>query len=391
MRIPLSAPDVNEEDIKAVSDVLRTSRLSLGPKLEEFEHAIAAYVGASDAVAVNSGTSALHLCLGALGIGEGDEVIIPSFAFVAVANAVRHERATPVFVDIESETLNLDPSRIESAITFRTKAIIVVHTFGCPANLEPILEIAGRHNLRVIEDACEAIGAEYDGRRVGTFGDAGIFSFYPNKQITTGEGGVVVTRNPEASQFVRKVRNQGRDNPENWFQHSELGYNYRISDINCALGVEQLRRLEPILTRREAIARRYSRILAGRSEFKLPPMNVPFGRISWFVYVVRLGMQFTQFQRDWLVREMHVRGIGVGRYFAPIHLQPIYKGWATPGTLPVTEQIASRAIALPFFNCIQSDQIEEVCSTLAELTDSVPHTEKEDTGRHILRMQSAAG
>jgi perosamine synthetase len=391
MRIPLSAPDVNEEDIKAVSDVLRTSRLSLGPKLEEFEHAIAAYVGASDAVAVNSGTSALHLCLRALGIVEGDEVIIPSFAFVAVANAVRHERATPVFVDIESETLNLDPSRIESAITFRTKAIIVVHTFGCPANLEPILEIAGRHNLRVIEDACEAIGAEYNGRRVGTFGDAGIFSFYPNKQITTGEGGVVVTRNPEASQFVRKVRNQGRDNPENWFQHSELGYNYRISEINCALGVEQLRRIEPILTRREAIARQYSRILAGRSEFKLPPMNVPFGRISWFVYVVRLGMHFTQFQRDWLVREMHMRGIGVGRYFAPIHLQPIYKGWATPGTLPVTEQIASLAIALPFFNRIQSDQIEEVCSTLAELTDSVPHMEKEDTSRPRLRMQSAAG
>jgi perosamine synthetase len=391
MRIPLSAPDVNEEDIKAVSDVLRTSRLSLGPKLEEFEHAIAAYVGASDAVAVNSGTSALHLCLRALGIVEGDEVIIPSFAFVAVANAVRHERATPVFVDIESETLNLDPSRIESAITFRTKAIIVVHTFGCPANLETILDIAGRHNLRVIEDACEAIGAEYNGRRVGTFGDAGIFSFYPNKQITTGEGGVVVTRNPEASQFVRKVRNQGRDNPENWFQHSELGYNYRISEINCALGVEQLRRIEPILTRREAIARQYSRILAGRSEFKLPPMNVPFGRISWFVYVVRLGMHFTQFQRDWLVREMHMRGIGVGRYFAPIHLQPIYKGWATPGTLPVTEQIASLAIALPFFNRIQSDQIEEVCSTLAELTDSVPHMEKEDTSRHRLRMQSAAG
>ena len=164
-----------------------------------------------------------------------------------------------------------------------------MHTFGCPANLEAILEIAGRHNLRVIEDACEAIGAEYNGRRVGTFGDAGIFSFYPNKQITTGEGGVVVTRNPEVSQFVRKVRNQGRDNPENWFQHSELGYNYRISEINCALGIEQLRRIEPILTRREAIARQYSRILAGRSEFKLPPMNVPCGRISWFVYVDSVG------------------------------------------------------------------------------------------------------
>lgn len=391
MRIPLSAPDVKEEDIKAVSDVLRTSRLSLGPKLEEFEHAIAAYVGASDAVAVNSGTSALHLCLRALGVGEGDEVIIPSFAFIAVANAVRHERATPVFVDIESDTLNLDPSLIESAITPRTKAIIVVHTFGCPANVEAILEIAERHDLRVIEDACEAIGAEYSGRRVGTFGHAGIFSFYPNKQITTGEGGVVVTDNPEVSQFVRRVRNQGRSDPESWFQHSELGYNYRISEINCALGLAQLKRIEPILTQREAVARKYSQILCRRSEFKLPLMIVPCGKISWFVYVIRLGIQFTQLHRDWIVREMNLRGIGVGRYFAPIHLQPIYEGWATPGTLPVTEQIGSRAIALPFFNRIQSDQIEEVCTTLAELTDSAPHMEKKDTSRHKPRIQSAAG
>ena len=369
MRIPLSAPDVNEEDIKAVSDVLRTSRLSLGPKLEEFEHAIAAYVRASDAVAVNSGTSALHLCLRALGVGEGDEVIIPSFAFIAVANAVRHERATPVCVDIESETLNLDLSLIESAITPRTKAIIVVHTFGCPANMEAILEIAERHDLRVIEDACEAIGAEYNGRRVGTFGDAGIFSFYPNKQITTGEGGVVVTQNPEVSRFVRKVRNQGRDNPEGWFQHSELGYNYRISEINCALGLAQLKRIKPILTQREAVARKYSQILCRRSEFMLPPMIVPCGKISWFVYVIRLGIQFTQLHRDWIVREMNLRGIGVGRYFAPIHLQPLYKHWATWTNLQVTEEIAPRTLALPFFNRLDNDQIEEVCSNLTELVD----------------------
>ena len=391
MRIPLSAPDVNEEDIQAVSVVLRTSRLSLGPKLEEFEHSIAAYVGASDAVAVNSGTSALHLSLRALGIGKGDEVIVPSFAFIAVANAVRHEGATPIFIDIEPCTLNLDPSRIKSAITFRTKAIIVVHTFGCPANLEAILEIARRHYLRVIEDACEAIGAEYYGRRVGTFGDAGIFSFYPNKQITTGEGGVVVTQNPELSRFVRKVRNQGRGDPESWFQHSELGYNYRMSDINCALGIEQLKRIEPILMRREAIARQYAQILGGRPEFVLPLLDVPFGRISWFVYVIRLGIQFTQMHRDWIVREMHSRGIGVGRYFAPIHLQPIYKGWATPGTLPGTEQIASRTIALPFFNRIQTDQIEEVCSTLTELVDCASQMEKKNVNRRKLRTQSAGG
>lgn len=391
MKIPLSSPDVNEEDIRAVSDVLRTSRLSLGPRLEEFEQSIAAYVGASDAVAVNSGTSALHLCLHALGIGEGDEVIVPSFAFIAVANAVRHERATPVFVDIESDTLNLDPSRIEAAVTSRTKAIIVVHTFGCPANLEAILETARRRGLRVIEDACEAIGAEYNGRRVGAFGDAAIFSFYPNKQITTGEGGVVVTRNPQISQFVRKVRNQGRDDPEGWFQHSELGYNYRISDINCALGIEQLKRIEPILMRREAIARQYSHILGRCPEFKLPLLNISFGKISWFVYVIRLGMQFNQLDRDWIVREMHLRGIGVGRYFAPIHRQPIYKHWATLGTLQVTEEIASRTIALPFFNRIQNDQIVEVCSTLTELTQSASRLKNEDTKQYASRMQSSAG
>jgi len=390
MKIPLSAPDVNEEDIRAVSDVLRTSRLSLGPKLEEFEHAIAAYVGASDAVAVNSGTSALHLCLRAVGVGEGDEVIIPSFAFIAVANAVRHERATPVFVDIESDMLNLDASRIESAITLRTKAIIVVHTFGCPANLKTILEIAGRHDLRVIEDACEAIGAEYNGRRVGTFGDAGIFSFYPNKQITTGEGGVVVTGNQEISRFVRKMRNQGRDDPENWFQHSEVGYNYRISDINCALGLEQLKRIEPILMRREAIARQYSQMLGKHREFMLPPLNVPFGKISWFVYAIRLGMQFSQCHRDWIARKMNSRGIGVGRYFTPIHLQPIYKSWATLGTLRVTEQIASRTIALPFFNRIHNDEIEVVCSNLTELADFASRTKKEASNHPASRTQSAA-
>jgi perosamine synthetase len=391
MRIPLSAPDVNEDDIQAVCDVLRTSRLSLGPKLEEFEHAIAAYVGVSDAVAVNSGTSALHLCLRAFGIGDGDEVIVPSFAFIAVANAVRHERATPIFVDIEPDTLNLDPRQIEAAITFRTKAIIVVHTFGCPANLEAIFDIARLHDLRVIEDACEAIGGQYTGRMVGSLGDVGIFAFYPNKQITTGEGGVVVTGNPTISNFVKKVRNQGRDGRESWFQHSELGYNYRISEINCALGLEQLKRIEPILVRREAIARHYSQLLGGRSDFKLPPLTVSFGKISWFVYVIRLGMQFTQLHRDWIVREMHLRGIGVGRYFAPIHLQPIYKDWTAPGTLEVTEQIASRTIALPFFNRIHNDQVEEVCSALTELADTVSQMEKKNANRHELRTQSAGG
>src|SRR5260370_34248473 len=233
MRIPLSAPDVTAAEIEAVSAVLRTSHLSLGPKLEEFEEAAARYVGPSHAVAVNSGTSGLHLCMRALGISEGDEVIVPSFAFIAVANAPRYERATPVFVDIEPRTLNLDPAKVEEAITPRTRAIVVVHTFGLPAALAEILEISRPPQLFSVEDACEAIGAEYDGRRVGSFGDAGVFGFYPNTQITAGEGGMIVTNNPKIAALAKKLRNQGRSATGESLEHEELGYNYRISEMNC--------------------------------------------------------------------------------------------------------------------------------------------------------------
>ena len=370
MRVPLSSPDISEEDIQAVCDILRTPHLSLGPKLEEFESAIARYIQISNAVAVNSGTSALHLCVRALGICENDEVIVPSFAFIAVANALRYERATPVFVDVEEETLNLDPCRVEAAITPRTKAIIVVHTFGCPANMSAILDIAQRHHLRIIEDGCEAIGAEFDGKKVGTLGDFGVFAFYPNKQITTGEGGVVVTENDAIANLVRKLRNQGRNHSGDGHQHSELGYNYRISDINCALGLEQLKRIGPILKRREAIARTYDGLLRDTPQLRLPPLTIPLRTISWFVYVVRLGMGFTELQRDCIVGEMRNRGIGVGRYFAPIHLQPIYRTEATPYTLPFTENIASRTLALPFFNQIQEHQVKEVGATLTRLVES---------------------
>jgi perosamine synthetase len=368
IRIPLSAPDISEEDTAAVVRVLRTTSLSMGPKLEEFEQAVAGYVGVPHAVAVNSGTSGLHLCIRVLGIDEGDEVIVPSFTFIAVANVVRYERATPVFADVDSRTFNLDPNRIEATITSRTRAILVVHTFGCPAELSAILEIARRHHLFVIEDACEAIGAEYDGRKVGVQADAGVFAFYPNKQITTGEGGVIVTANSEIARLARKLRNQGRSDSEDWFEHSELGYNYRISDINCALGLEQLKRIETILQMRETVAHEYHRRLSGHPSLKLPPLSVPRRRLSWFVYVVRLGDEFDRSDRDWIAREMASRGIGCGRYFAPIHQQPIYRSapWHR-AELPVTEWSAARSLALPFFNRIQAAQIDEVCQTLSEL------------------------
>ncbi|MGB6430839.1 MAG: DegT/DnrJ/EryC1/StrS family aminotransferase [Candidatus Acidiferrales bacterium] len=370
MKIHLSAPDIQEDEIEAVAGVLRSPRLSMGPRLEEFESAIARYVGAEHAIGVSSGTSGLHLSVRALGIGAGDEVIVPSFAFIAVANVLRYEHAIPLFVDIQPATLNLDPCRIEAAITARTKAILVVHTFGCPADLAEILAIARRHHLHVIEDACEAIGAEYDGRKVGVFGDAGVFAFYPNKQVTTGEGGMIVTDNPVIASAARALRNQGRAETDNWFQHSEVGYNYRLPEMSCALGIGQLKRIDAILSRREEIAKTYNEKLGGNENLILPPLSVPRRKISWFVYVVRLSEYFSQGHRDWIVKEMDRRGISCGRYFAPIHLQPAYHDVFAPrAALKVTEYQAARTIALPFFNRLQEWQIDEVCKNLSQLTD----------------------
>jgi perosamine synthetase len=364
IKIPLSAPDVNENDIEAVVSVLRSRRLSLGQKLEELERAIANYIGVPHAIAVSSGTAALHLCVRALGVGNGDEVIVPSFTFIAVANAVCYERATPVFVDIHPQSWNLDPGRIEPAITTRTAAIIVPHTFGRSADLSAIVSIAHRHNLYVIEDACEAIGAEWQGQKVGGIGDLGVFAFYPNKLITTGEGGAVVTRDSSVATRIRALRNQGRYGSEDWFQHSDLGYNYRISELNCALGTEQLKRIDTMLKRRDEIASQYSDILKGCPELTVPVPSID--RISWFAYVVRLREEFTQQDRDWIFRRMLARGIEVGRYFAPVHLQPIYRSGSVPRNLPVTDLVAPRAIALPFFNRIKDSEIEEVCGLLME-------------------------
>ena len=334
IRIPLSSPDINQADIDAVVRVLRTASLSMGPKLEEFEQAIAEYVGAPDAIAVSSGTSGLHLCMRALGIGDGDEVIVPSFTFIAAANVVRYERGVPVFVDIDSQTLNLDPDRIEAAITPRTRAILVVHTFGCPAELSAILEIAQRYHLFVIEDACEAIGAEYGGRKVGVQGDAGVFAFYPNKQITTGEGGVIVTANPEIAGMARKLRNQGRTDSEDWFEHSELGYNYRISDINCALGIEQLKRIETILDMREAVAYAYHQRLRGHHNLTLPPLTMHRRRLSWFVYVVRLGNELRPFRS-----RLDCHGDGVARN----RMRQIFRAYPSSADLSVSTMAQSRA------------------------------------------------
>lgn len=365
MRIPLSAPDITEDDIQAVVSVLRTPRLSLGPKMLDFERSVADFVGVPHAVSVSSGTAGLHLCLRALGIGEGDEVILPSFTFIAAGNAVLYERTTPVFVDIDPQTLNLNPGKLEAQITSKTRAILVVHTFGYPADLGPILDIARKHDLYVIEDACEAIGAQYQGRQVGGIGDLGVFAFYPNKLITTGEGGMVVTRDPDLADRIRTLRNQGRAASDGWSGHRLLGYNYRLSEMNCALGFSQMRRLPEILDRREEIARKYAELLRTIPELEHPPLTIPGGRVCWFLYVVRLSARLTAADRDSLFREMNASGIECGRYFAPLHQQPLFAPYVkSSSNLDVTHQISGRTLALPFFNALTDRQLVDVCDFL---------------------------
>jgi perosamine synthetase len=359
MRIPLSGPDITEADIEAVVRVMRTTRLSIGTKMEEFERSIADLTGVAHGVAVSSGTAGLHLCLRALGVGEGDEVILPSFTFIAAGNAVLYERAKPVFVDIEPRTLNLDPGKLERSITPKTRAIIAVHTFGHPADMDPIMEVARKYGLPVIEDACEAIGARYRGRAAGGIGDFGVFGFYPNKPITTGEGGMVVTRDSQMAATIRALRNQGRRDSDGWLDHHLLGYNYRLSELNCALGLEQSKRIDEILDRREAIAIQYCEELHAIPEVITPPLEIRDGRLCWFVYVVRVE------NRDAVMRKLTEQGIGCARYFAPLHLQPLFAPYANPGDdLKVTEQVASRTLALPFFNSLTREQIHDVCCTL---------------------------
>jgi perosamine synthetase len=369
LALPLSSPDIGDAELDAVTAVLRTTHLSQGPELISFETALADYHGVRHAVAVSSGTAALHLALLTLDIGEGDEVIVPSFAFVAVANAVLQVRATPVFAEIDPITLNLDPARVEQAITRRTRAILVVHTFGVPAEMDELQSIACRHNLVLIEDACEAIGAEFGDnpqpRRAGTFGDLSVLGFYPNKQLTTGEGGAVLARNPDHDARLRSLRNQGRNplRPGEWLDVREIGYNYRLSEAACALGRAQLSRLDEMLARRSAAAERYQNLLGGVQNLELPPLTLPRRTISWFVYVVRLPERC---DRGQIQSSLARNGIATGCYFGPIHLQPAWRSHpsARAASLPITEFIARRTLALPFFNRISNNQQEQVARAL---------------------------
>lgn len=366
-RIPLSSPDITEAEIDAVIAVLRTSQLSIGPQALAFESALAEYHRMPHAVAVSSGTAGLHIALVTLGIGPGHQVIVPSFAFIAVANAVLQCGAAPVFADIDLVTLNLDPARVEELVTSRTRAIIVVHTFGVPAQMDVLRDVAIRHNLAILEDACEAIGAEFRNRMVGTFGDLSVFGFYPNKQLTTGEGGAILARSPEHAARLRSLRNQGRTGSE-WLDHAEPGYNYRLSELACALGLVQLTRLREMLAMRQVAAERYLSLLEGFPHLELPPSQLPGRTISWFVFVVRLNDQLS---RDRARSGLAARGIATGRYFAPIHLQPAYRNHPNAKvSLPNTESVAQRTLAIPLFNRITELEQTEITEVLARIAIS---------------------
>jgi len=362
MQIPLSQPDITNLERKAVLGVLKTSRLSLGPKLEEFEKVMADYLGVKYAVAVNSGTSALHLIVRALNIGEGDEVITTPFSFIASSNCILFEKAKPVFVDINKDTLNIDIDKIENKITKKTKAILAVDVFGQPADWNALQEIAQRHKLLLIEDSAEALGSEYNGRKCGTFGAAGVFSFYPNKQITTGEGGMIVTNNRKIAEFCKSMRNQGRDESGRWFKYVRLGYNYRLSEINCALGIVQLKRINQILKKREKAAETYNNLLKDCKEIKLPHISKNI-KISWFVYVIRLK------NRDDIIKKLQEKGIQCSNYFPPIHLMPFYRKLFSykKGDFPICEKISQETLALPFFNNLKKSEIHYVVQEIKKL------------------------
>lgn len=363
MHIPMSSPDITQTEIQAVNEVLASPWLSLGPKLEAFEKAFAQYAGTQYGIGVNSGTSGLHLAMIAAEIGEGDEVITPSFSFIASANCVVYERGTPVFVDIDPLTGNMDPDQVEAAITERTKAIIVVHAFGQPADLDPIIDVARRHNLYLVEDACEAIGATYKGRPVGTVSDCAVYAFYPNKQMTTGEGGMIVTSREDWNGLFRSLRNQGRDVFDAWLNHSRLGYNYRLDEMSAALGLAQIGRIDELLAKRARVAGWYNERIDGMSGIHKPLIRATTTRMSWFVYVIRCAPEV---KRDQLMCFLQERGIPSRPYFVPIHLQPYYQerfGWRR-GDLPNTELAGDTFLALPFSSVMQEQQVETVCAEI---------------------------
>ena len=364
--VPLARPVIGEAEERAVLDVLRSGQLSLGPRLAVFERAFAARLGVAHASAVSSGTAGLHLALRAAGVSDGDEVVTSPFSFVASANAVVFERARPVFADIDPITLNLDPEAARAAVGARTAAILPVHIFGYPADL-PAFEALG---VPIVEDACEALGAAHaDGAAVGARGHAAVFGFYPNKQLTTGEGGMVTTGDVAIKQRIDSERNQGRAPDMGWLDHDRLGFNYRLSEIGCALGLAQLEHLDEMLAGRAAAAALYREALAGIEELALPCPDAGGDRRGWFVFVVQLPRGR---DRDATVRALGARGIQTKPYLPAIHLMSFYREryGHRPGEFPVCEDVAARSIALPFFPGLTEGQVDRVATELRAVLES---------------------
>jgi dTDP-4-amino-4,6-dideoxygalactose transaminase len=365
--IPMSRPDINEDDVNLVVSALRGGVLSIGPFVEQFEKRARDYVGTRYAVAVSSGTTGLHLCMRLAGVKEGSEVITSPFSFVASANCVLYERGTPVFVDIDEETFNINPSAVDAAVTSRTVGILPIHVFGQPAAMDTLCQIADRRSLTLIEDACEALGAIYRNRKVGTFGRASVFAFYPNKQMTTGEGAIVATDDPAWDASLRSLRNHGRGAMGGWLNHDKLGFNYRLNELSAALGVSQFSRLDDLLERRAKVAARYRERLSAVHGIR-SLATVESTTRSWFVYVVRLDASL---DRDAVAAQLAAKGIPTRNYFPPIHLQPYFReqfGFR-PGQFPVTERVALSTLALPFHTNLSELEIERVCKGLSESID----------------------
>jgi perosamine synthetase len=362
--VPLSGPYVDERDEELVLDVLRSGRLSLGPTIDRFEELFAEKVGAPYAAAVSSGTAGLHLLCISAGIEPGDEVITSPYSFAASANCFVYEGGVPVFADIDPRTLNMDPAAVEAAVTPRTKAIVAVDIYGYPCELDPLREIASKQGLAFIQDSCEALGARYNGAWLGSHGPPAVFAFYPNKQMTTGEGGMVTTHSEEEWRLLRSLRNQGRGDSGGWLEHVRLGFNYRIDDIRAALGIGQLEKLDTILTLRTRVAKRYTELLRGIEGVEVPLENDDRHQRSWFVYVVLLPDNAA---RERVIAHFERERIGYNRYLPSIHLQPYMReryGFRE-GMCPVSEDVSSRSLALPFFTALEADAQERVAEELA--------------------------
>lgn len=363
--IPLARPEIGTREEELVLEVLRSGQLSLGPMVARFERELAEWLGVEDAVAVSSGTAALHLCVRALGWGRGDEVLTSPFSFVASANCLLYEGVRPVFCDVDPDTLNLDPAAAAAAVGERTVGILPVHIFGYPAAMSELEAIAARRGLGILEDACESLGAvDSEGRRVGTRGNLATFAFYANKQLTTGEGGMIVPIDPEVASLLRSARNQGREADMGWLDHTRLGFNYRLSDVAAALGVAQLEKLDAMLASRARVAGLYEEGLSGIEGVRVPIPGRGAEARSWFVYTVQLPVGA---DRDATIAGLAERGIASKAYLPCIHLFPHLRelGYGE-GQFPTAEAVSARSLALPFFPAMDTSEVGRVCEALAQ-------------------------